>query len=912
MREIIARLPTEIFEVVTFGDECILEKPIEEWPIVECLIAFYSGGYPLMKAIEYVSLRQPYLINDLKMQIDLQDRRRVYELLTKHGIDVPRHVYLERDDPSKPCELEEHDDHIVVNGVHIRKPLVEKPVDADDHNIYIYYPMSAGGGSKRLFRKVNNRSSEFYRSENDVRRTGSYIYEEFLNTQGTDVKVYTVGDNYGHAEARKSPVVDGKVHRDANGLEVRYPVILSPAEKEITRKITLAFKQTVCGFDLLRIQGGKSYVCDVNGWSFVKKNRKYYDDCARILAETMLLALRPECHSTLSTVQPLTLAKHVQRQLKNYQSTGELARPPSPASRGESSGSNTPNAQVEDEEELLCVISVIRHGDRTPKQKMKLKVVDPRYLDYFHEQSKSPTKNLKLKSRRALLEFLEVTKTILSEGQSKWYGNNAAMFVKLQRVRDVLEQHEITGVNRKLQIKPERWSEVCEVGDDGTVRRITRATHLLIILKWGGVLTGLGEKQAEDLGETFRTSMYPDPSGGGVLRLHSTFRHDLKIKASDEGRVMKTAAAFTKGLLELEGDLTPVLVSLVTVQENNQMLDHYDNIEIKNDVDRCKARLNRVLQMDTEFTPDMLDGIAPECNSFMKETLLRLGNPRKLLAEMHCLVSRLCDDIQAMCSRLNDGEELPVLYMDETYELMLYRWETLNRDFFNEKEKGVYDLSKVPELHDMARYDVLHNFHLNIDYLDELFKKSKLFADCVVPLEYGIDATDKRNIGIKMCSALLHKIQYDLNVAKSGTRMDMQYHLDHSHGEDLAIRTLGRCVRTRLYFTSESHLYTLLNVLGHPACGSCKVFSAKGQRILDTTSELSYLTQISIRLFDVRSKNLSDPEKYRCEILFSPGANSDPCIDKSGKLAKPVVLNKSICCDELIRCFGIALGDVRT
>lgn len=47
------------------------------------------------------------------------------------------------------------------------------------------------------------------------------------------------------------------------------------------------------------------------------------------------------------------------------------------------------------------------------------------------------------------------------------------------------------------------------------------------------------------------------------MRLHSTFRHDLKIKTSDEGRVMKTAAAFAKGLLELEGDLPPILVSLV-------------------------------------------------------------------------------------------------------------------------------------------------------------------------------------------------------------------------------------------------------------------------------------------------------------------------------------------------------------
>jgi inositol-hexakisphosphate/diphosphoinositol-pentakisphosphate 1-kinase len=32
----------------------------------------------------------------------------------------------------------------------------------------------------------------------------------------------------------------------------------------------------------------------------------------------------------------------------------------------------------------------------------------------------------------------------------------------------------------------------------------------------------------------------------GLLRLHSTFRHDLKIYASDEGRVQMTAAAFAK------------------------------------------------------------------------------------------------------------------------------------------------------------------------------------------------------------------------------------------------------------------------------------------------------------------------------------------------------------------------------
>lgn len=55
-------------------------------------------------------------------------------------------------------------------------------------------------------------------------------------------KIYTVGPEYAHAEARKSPSLDGKVERDSQGKEIRYPVILNPYEKEIAHKVCKLFK----------------------------------------------------------------------------------------------------------------------------------------------------------------------------------------------------------------------------------------------------------------------------------------------------------------------------------------------------------------------------------------------------------------------------------------------------------------------------------------------------------------------------------------------------------------------------------------------------------------------------------------------------------------------------------------------
>ena len=57
-----------------FMEKTILEEPIENWPICDCLIAFYSNGFPIEKTMKYVALRNPLVFNDLEMQYSLMDR----------------------------------------------------------------------------------------------------------------------------------------------------------------------------------------------------------------------------------------------------------------------------------------------------------------------------------------------------------------------------------------------------------------------------------------------------------------------------------------------------------------------------------------------------------------------------------------------------------------------------------------------------------------------------------------------------------------------------------------------------------------------------------------------------------------------------------------------------------------------
>ena len=113
------------------------------------------------------------------------------------------------------ADVQEYDDCIVIRGEVLKKPFIEKPINAEDHEIMIHYSNSSpcGSGYSVLFRKTASTCSQFFPSQHasTIRTRGSYLYEEFLPTDGFDIKVYTVGEDYAHAEARRCPSIDGKV-----------------------------------------------------------------------------------------------------------------------------------------------------------------------------------------------------------------------------------------------------------------------------------------------------------------------------------------------------------------------------------------------------------------------------------------------------------------------------------------------------------------------------------------------------------------------------------------------------------------------------------------------------------------------------------------------------------------------------
>ena len=216
----------------------------------------------------------------------------------------------------------------------------------------------------------------------------------------------------------------------------------------------------------------------------------------------------------------------------------------------------------------------------------------------------------------------------------------------------------------------------------------------------------------------------------------------------------------------------------------------------------------------------------------------------------------------------------------EAVALIYARWKKLERDLGKKRAKDgsvkKWDYSKIPDIYDCIKYDVLHNHStiLDIEGVPELYIVAKSLADIIIPQEYGMTTVEKLGIGAKISQQLVRKILGDFRSASSADsefKHESLYRLDSRYLSEMDIRSAYRHVRTRLYFTSESHIHALLNVLryadhandmagtktmGEPIEGANENddglwLSEDAQAYLSNVSELNYLTHIVFRLYEL-------------------------------------------------------------
>ncbi|VDM49096.1 unnamed protein product [Toxocara canis] len=437
-----------------------------------------------------------------------------------------------------------------------------------------------------------------------------------------------------------------------------------------------------------------------------------------------------------------------------------------------------------------------------------------------------------------------------------------------------------SGINRKVQLK---YLKPREVKGSSDSEEQHQSPALMLILKWGGELTTAGNLQAEALGKLFRT-LYPgirrtdgksspeDTQGLGFLRLHSTYRHDLKIYASDEGRVQMTAAAFAKGLLALEGELTPILMQMVKSANTDGLLD--DDCNARDFQSELKSYLHSALQVDREWTPEDYESLNPSGIRSITNAMEFIKNPRKMCEEISGYVQRMVDIIN--WHKINRPNRS--LYLNETWDLAERRWSKELREFRRVNKVGEveFDISKIPDIYDNIKYDMEHNPDLcvnNEGEFERMYLCVKNMADIVVPQEYGITESSKISVAQRVCTPLLKKIRSDLHrCIESSDEDESQTRLDPRASQGIA--TPLRHVRTRLYFTSESHIHTLMNLIRYG--GLCSVDDKKWQRamhFLAGVTEFNYMTQVVLMVYE---DSRADSEKrgtdrFHIELLFSPG-----------------------------------------
>lgn len=708
--------------------------------------------------------------------------------------------------------LREDGNAIIIDGQVMEKPFVEKPVSGEDHNVYIYF---RGGGGRRLFRKVGNKSSDLDPSLNHPRTDGSYIYEEFIDVDNSeDIKVYTVGKDYFHAETRKSPVVDGVVRRNTEGKEIRFITHLSEEEKTYAAKICQAFGQNVCGFDMLRCQGGKkTQIIDVNGWSFVKGNEGYYDKAAEILANLCI-------HVSSSPERPIPSADHTTK-----------GQPPTWI--------------------LKANVTVFRHADRTPKQKLKFNFpIGDAWTQPFVRLLNGEKEEIILRETSQLNLIAQAVE------EAKALGASGDDLAKLTQLNTALF-NKINLPGTKAQLKP-----VYSKRQAGQARRLTKLT---LVFKWGGEFTHSARYQSRDLGENMKKDL---------TIMNKEALQNVKIYTSSERRVIASAEIFAAALVD--NISSSFSASSSTLSSSLSSCSSQESKLSSQGATPPELIIRKDLLDDSNAAKDLMDEVKKRL-----KILLRPGEPekrpeltwpksmKKEPVEVVKEVIELLSSFRAIMHKNFKTMDVDTIQeqwcCDDEPWLFRERWDKLFEDFCDVEQKK-FDPSRVSELYDTIKYCALHHrtflfsiFDQNAGQgqdpsqtqdrkLHELYGRAKALFDLVAPQEYGIEADEKEQIGVLTSLPLLRKVVEDLEAARNNGASSLT-----------------------LYFTKESHIHTLVNLVLHSG------LPIANRRI----PELDYCSHITFELYERNFGRGNSDKEYSIRLSLSEGAHSSNVLDST-------------------------------
>lgn len=197
------------------------------------------------------------------------------------------------------------------------------------------------------------------------------------------------------------------------------------------------------------------------------------------------------------------------------------------------------------------------------------------------------------------------------------------------------------------------------------------------------------------------------------------------------------------------------------------------------------------------------------------------------------------------------------------------------------KKKVGYDISKIPEIYDNIKFDSLHNPERYTPQRKELFEIAQMMCRAIVPFEYGLTCNDKIQVGLQIIHPLLSKVHENLlwwNQARDPIAeedQDRQWEKTglNEHKVGNLVKSYWRHVRTHLYFTSASHMYTLLNTLKLGVDSLLVDESDKElKQALDSILRLDFMSHFVFRLFENLSVEEDDPSRFNLEIMVNRGA----------------------------------------